>query len=308
MHRYSQRRSSFFLSGHPEVKYKGMQLLRNEGHSVPLCCELLGISRSGLSQWEKAQFQHKTVEATVLEQAVQKTFDESRETYGRPRILAQLKKDGFSIGGERVRRIMGELDLVPKGIKKFAPKTTINNPSLIKSARVFKVESHQIHAPNQVWVSDLTYFPLEGGTFGYLVTVMDLFNREVKGWNFSDSLSAEKTKDAILMAIKNSRPLEKTIFHSDQGVQYCSEVVKKRLELLKMVQSMSRKGNCYDNAFAESFFSTVKREIGIPTFKNIEEGKEAIKLYLEWYNKKRIHSSLGNMSPLEYLNLNRDVA
>ncbi len=276
---------------------------------MALSCKLLDVSRSGLYDWECAQARGPSQQTLDLEKKVQEIFKNSHKTYGRPRILAEAKKAGFAVGGQRIRNIMGQLELVPKGRKRFIPKTTINNPSEIKSERVFKIEEAQVTAPNEVWVSDLTYIQLEDKSFGYLVTVMDLYNREIKGWDFSDSMEAERTKAAMTMAIKNSSgDLSKTIFHSDQGIQYCAQIVRDRLQLLKMVQSMSRKGNCYDNAFAESFFSTLKREISGIVFVSIDEGQREIKKYLDWYNQKRIHSSLGNMSPVEYAQINRDIA
>ena len=142
-----------------------------------------------------------------------------------------------------------------------------------------------------------------------MVTVMDLFNREIKGWDMSDSMEAINTKNALLEAIRRtSGPLSGLIFHSDQGVQYCSSEIRNKLNVLKITQSMSRKGNCYDNAFAESFFGTMKNELEFNYFKNLDEAKKEIFKYINWYNRQRMHSSLGYLSPVEYIKENRLAA
>lgn len=204
---------------------------------------------------------------------------------------------------------MSELGLIARKKRAFKPKTTINNPMAIKSERIFKIEHDKPSRPNEVWASDLTYIPTDGG-FCYLVVIMDLFNREIKGWDLSDSMEAKNTKNALTKAVqKCPGTLEKTIFHSDQGIQYCSSLIRNRLGLLKMTQSMSRKGNCYDNAYAESFFSTLKTELAEMKFRNADDARKSVSDYIEnWYNTKRMHSSLGYLSPVEYVQLNRHVA
>ena len=159
--------------------------------------------------------------------------------------------------------------------------------------------------PNQVWASDLTYLQTSSG-FIYLVIVMDLFNREILGWDLSDSMASERTQAALLEAVKKvrGRPAG-IIFHSDQGVQYCAEEFRKKITLLGMKQSMSRKGNCYDNAFVESFFHSLKNDLGDKKFEGLEDARSKIFEYIEtWYNTRRLHSSLGYLSPIEYLEKN----
>ena len=192
--------------------------------------------------------------------------------------------------------------------KAFRPKTTINNPNTNKSPRVYKVEETQVTGPNQVWVSDLTYLPTGNG-FSYLVTVMDLFNREIKGRDVSNSMEAINTKNALLEAIRQtSGPLKDLVFHSDQGIQYCATEVRNKLKVLDITQSMSMKGNCWDNAFAESFFGTMKNELEFNHFKNLDETKRYIFKYINWNNNERLHSSLGYLSPMEYVIENRLAA
>ncbi len=196
---------------------------------------------------------------------------------------------------------MREDGLRAKGKKSFRPKTTINNPLDAKSPRVFKIEDSKIKAQNEVWASDLTYIATKEG-FCYLTVVLALWNREIKGKNISVSMEAKNTKDAFLSAVRNSSGrLNKTIFHSDQGVQYCSKEVRGKLRFLGLTQSMSRKGNCYDNAFVESFFHSLKTELGHKVFESFEEAKKEIFEYIDWYNKERLHSSLGYLSPKDYV-------
>jgi len=290
------------------VKYRGIILLKDEGHSVKKCCELLKISYSSFYDWSKKKPSKRQERDGELKTKILSIFGNSKETYGSPRIQKKLQRDGEKIGKDKVAQLMREEGLSAKKKKAFRPKTTINNPSAKKSPRIFKIEENEVTGPNQVWVSDLTYLPTGSG-FSYLVTVMDLFNREIKGWDVSDTMEAINTKNALLEAIRGtSGPLNNLIFHSDQGVQYCSSDVRKKLEILKVTQSMSRKGNCYDNAFAESFFGTMKSELEFNHFLDLDESKREIFKYINWYNQERMHSSLGYLSPVEYRNNNRLAA
>lgn len=283
------------------MKYKGIVLLGSEGHSISHCCELLDVSSSGFYDWKKRLPSNRKIKNGEIKAKILNIFSDSRKTYGSPRIKAALERAGDVVGKDRVARLMKEEGLEARRKKAFRPKTTINNPSDKKSERVFKIEETEVTKLNQVWVSDLTYIPtLEG--FSYLVTVMDLFNREIIGWDLSDSMEAKHTSKALGRALANTegKPNE-LIFHSDQGVQYCSGELRQRLELMEMIQSMSRKGNCYDNAFAESFFHTLKNELTEKMFTTKEQARKAIFEYIEcWYNTKRLHSSLEYMSPKEY--------
>lgn len=296
------------MSGSPEIRYRGVILLKKEGHSIKKCCELLKVSSSGFYDWQKRRPSKRKERNGRLKTKIINIFKNSKKTYGSPRIQKSLQREGERVSKNKVAKIMKIEGLKAQRKKAFRPKTTLNNPNSLKSPRVFKIENNQVSGPNQVWVSDLTYLPTGTG-FSYLVTVMDLFNREIKGWNVSNSMEAINTKDAFLDAVKrSSETLNGLIFHSDQGIQYCSSEVRDKLKILNITQSMSRKGNCYDNAFAESFFGTMKTEIGINHFKNIDEVKREIFKYINWYNRERLHSSLGYLSPMEYKQTNRLVA
>lgn len=279
-----------------------LYLLKGEGHSLKKSCELLKASTSGFYDWLKRKSSPRKKRNERLKLKIKILFESSDKNYGSPRIHRSLQNDGEVVGKNKVAELMKEEGLSARKKKAFRPKTTINNPSDKKSERIFKGDIETITGPNQVWVSDLTYLPTGKG-FSYLVTVMDLYNREIKGWDVSDSMEAANTKSAFLSAVRStSGQLAGLVLHSDQGVQYCSSEVRDKIKLLNATQSMSRKGNCYDNSFAESFFGTLKREMKVGHFQDLCEAKREVFRYINWYNRERLHSSLGYLSPVEYSN------
>ena len=283
------------------MKFRGIILLKDEGHAVKSCCELLKVSCSGFYEWKQRLPSKRDLRDLELTTKVKNIFNKNKERYGSPRVHKTLENQGVKVSENKVAKLMQQGNLRAKGKKAFRPKTTINNPSDSKSPRVYKIEDHNVKNENEVWASDLTYIRTREG-FCYLTVVLDLWNREIKGKNLAVTMEAKNTKDAFLSAVKNSKGrLNKTIFHSDQGVQYCSEEVRDKLKFLDVTQSMSRKGNCYDNAFAESFFHSLKTELGHKVFENFEEAKIEIFEYINWYNKERLHSSLGYVSPKDYV-------
>lgn len=283
------------------MKFRGIVLLKDEGHSIKSCCELLSVSCSGFYEWQQRLPSKRFLKNLDLSVKVKNIFDKNKGRYGSPRIQKVLENQGDKVSKNKVAKLMQQGSLKAKGKKAFRPKTTINNPNDRKSPRVYKIEDHEVRKENEVWVSDLTYIRTKKG-FCYLTVVLDLWNREIKGKNLAVTMEAKNTKDAFLSAVRNTRGrLNKTIFHSDQGVQYCSGEVRDKLRLLDITQSMSRKGNCYDNAFAESFFHSLKTELDHKVFENFEEAKKEIFKYINWYNKERLHSSLGYLSPEDYV-------
>ena len=292
------------------MKQRGVVLLKEEGHPVQKCCQLLKLSSSRFYEWTKQLPSKRNIKKDLLTGEIKKAFKGSKATYGSPRIHKKLQRNGHKVGENTVAQVMAEEGLVARRKRAFRPKTTQNNPKDRKSARVFKIEEHRATRPNEYWASDLTYIPTDKEGFVYLVTVMDLYNREIKGWDLSASMGAENTKNALLEALRSTPgQLGGLVFHSDQGAQYSADIVRNKLSLLDITQSMSRKGNCYDNAFAESFFSTLKTELPRSRFKDLEDARKEIFEYIEiWYNRERLHSSLGYLSPLDYSGHNRHVA
>ena len=282
------------------MKCRQIKLLSDEGHPVKTCCELLKVSTSRFYDSLKSSFSPRKKKKEDLRSKVIDIFSKNKGRYGSPRVQKVLEGEGKRVSENTVASIMKEEGLRAEKKKRFIPQTTVNKPSETKSERIFKTTETVVEKENSVWASDLTYLHSKSG-FCYLVVVMDLFNREIKGWDLSQSMDSSHTKDALVKAAKNSSgSLRGLVFHSDQGSQYCSREVRSKLKLLSINQSMSRKGNCYDNAFVESFFHTLKNELEKTHFESLEEARKIIFEYINWYNRERLHSSLGYVSPMQY--------
>lgn len=234
-----------------------------------------------------------------LLEKIKKIFENSRETYGSPRITAELKADGNKCSRNRVARIMQENGIVAKTKKKFKITTHSKHDKLIAPNllnRNFKAER-----PDQIWASDITHIWTKEGWL-YLTVILDMFARKVIGWAMDKFLKADMVKSALLMAILRRKPGKKVIFHSDKGVQYASNAVRAVLKAHEFNQSMSGTGNCFDNAPSESFFHTLKTEhVYFENFETREIAKASIFEYTEiFYNKERRHSHNGYLSPDEF--------
>lgn len=235
---------------------------------------------------------------------IKEIHENSRGTYGLPRIKKELQNRGESCGNERIGRLMNLAGVSGLQKRRYKVKTTDSNHTSPIAARVFKIEdvvTHPIKA-NQVWASDITYIPTEEG-FLYLATYLDLYTRKVVGFAMSEDMRTELILTALDMALGRQLLITgELVNHSDRGSQYASESFRNKLAELGVTASMSRKGNCYDNAYAESFFATLKKELIYKTsFKTKEEAKQVIFEYIEvWYNRKRLHSSIGYMTPVQF--------
>jgi len=219
--------------------------------------------------------------------------------YGYRRVTHTLKRKGEEVNHKRILRLMREEKLLVKR-KKSTPKTTQSNHNLPRCKNLAK--ETVVTAPNQVWVSDITYISLEGG-FVYLALIMDLFSRMIVGWDLSRDVDTNLTLNALNKAVKlrGIRKVKGCIHHSDHGVQYLSGVYTKRLSKLGMLPSMGEIGNSYDNAHAESLNKTIKNEeVWINEYQTLEELYYNIKEFIEKYNKKRLHSSIGYKPPIEF--------
>lgn len=276
-----------------------------EQQEVRHSCRVLMISTSGYYSWLKRPQSTRKSEDERLWQKIKKHWESSRKTYGRARITDRLNDEGERVGKNRVARLMKENGIQGVGKKKFKPQTTTSNHNFPVAPRLFKIESakEQLTKPNQYWGGDLTYIPTEEGWL-YLSVFIDLFTKKIVGHSMSDSMRAEVVTDSIDMALQR-QGIEKgsgLTAHTDRGSQYAGGDFKGRLEAFEIIQSMSRKGNCYDNSIVESFFRTIKVELVYrQKFKTREEAKAAIFEFIEvWYNRQRIHSSLDYMTPEEY--------
>lgn len=270
---------------------------------MKLCCLVLGVSRSGFYSWLKRPESMRQQENEKLIAEMKVIHSESRGTYGLPRIQAKLKQSGKSLGKSRVARLMKIGGISGLIQRRFRISTTDSKHDLPIAPRVFQTEEPTTHPerPNQVWASDISYVPTDEG-FLFLATYLDLFTRKVTGFAIQDHMRTELLLEALNMALGRNSISDGLLGHSDRGSQYASDNYRKMLAARGITASMSRKGNCYDNAFAESLFATLKKELIYRThYKTKAEAKKAIFEYIEvWYNRSRLHSSLGYLSPVQF--------
>jgi transposase InsO family protein len=253
------------------------------------------VTRSGYYEWKN---QENTLDSddSFLKERIQTIFKLSRNSYGWRRMLKTLNQEGIVCNHKKVRRLMKELNLVPKVKKKFKATTNSNHGLPVEPNRLDR--KFIAIRPNVAWVGDITYIATDEGWL-YLATVIDLCSRKVKGWAMSERMTADLAVSALEMSLIGVDSPKGLMFHSDRGVQYASNAFKKVLETNGMVQSMSRKACCWDNAVAESFFGTLKQELVYHCrFKTREEAKLAIFDYIEvFYNRHRLHSTLNYRTP-----------
>lgn len=269
---------------------------------VRFCCHVLEVSCSGFYAWLKRPLSKRKTEDERLWQKIKEYWDDSRRTYGRRRIAKSLNNEGEVIGKNRVARIMKENSIQGIGKKKFKPQTTTSNHELPVAERIFKTEVHeeQVTKPNQYWGGDITYIAAEEGWL-YLAIVIDLFTRKIVGHSMNESMPCELVINALDMGLKRQGlvTVKDLVTHTDQGSQYAAFDYIEKLNAHGITPSMSRSGNCYDNAFVESFFRTLKVElVHREKFKNRSEAKQKIFEFIEvWYNRQRLHSSLDYQTP-----------
>lgn len=265
-------------------------------------CKVLKVSQSGYYRWKNNVVSNRYLKKNAIKEKITAIYFESKQRYGSPRITIELQILGFKISRITVAKYMKQLGLFSKLSKKFKVTTDSKHSYLL----VENVLNRQFlfSQPSKAWVSDITYIHTKEG-FLYLTTIMDLYDRKIIGWSISDGMSTNETSLASWkMAIRNRNIQAGLIFHSDRGVQYANNKFTNVLESYKVTRSMSRKGNCWDNAVAESFFKSLKTEL---IYGNKLITKEQMKLqifdYIEiWYNQKRRHSALNYMTIKEFNN------
>lgn len=269
-------------------------------YPLRLLCDALGVSRSGYYKWYKRKRSKREREDARLEVSIKAAHQRSRETYGTIRIKDELAEEGIKAGRDRIRRLRNKLGLVCKRRKRFKA-TTDSNHSMPASPNLVS-QKFEVSSPDEVWVSDITYVPTNEGWL-YVAGIKDLFNREVVGYAMSSRMTQELVGTALMKAVRSRKPKAGLILHSDRGSQYCSSNYRHILKQFGFVQSMSRRGNCYDNAPIESFWGTLKVEL--IHHRRYETRARAIREIIEYieifYNRIRRHSSLGNVSPAAFL-------
>ncbi len=267
--------------------------------AVSLMAEVLAVSLSGFYSWlRRARSRHAEKDEALTEEIVMFHCG-SRYTYGSPRVHKDLKAAGYKVGRKRVARLMRSAGLRGKTKRKF--KVTTNSKHSRPRAENLVKQDFNVANPNALWASDITYVSTAEGWL-YLAVTLDLFSRKVIGWAFSSKLTDELTLSALGMAKQQRSESEGLLHHSDQGSQYASYAFRAELNTNNITQSMSGRGNCYDNAVVESFFATLKtEEVDGASYQTRQQAKTSIFSYLEgFYNSKRRHSSLGYLSPNDF--------
>ena len=278
-------------------------IARHQGEfPVRLMCRVLEVSVAGFYAYRRRPESWRAVMDDVLMAQVRVAFAESGETYGAPRVHQELRADGWPTSTKRVARLMREAGLTarPRKRRRIVTTDSTHGDPIAPNRLGRQFDVHGI-ALNQYWVADITYIPTREG-FLYLSTVLDLGSRRCVGWAMRDTMEVDLVTSALQMARDARQPAPGLIFHSDRGSQYASEAYRTALAAHGMVASMSAKGDCYDNAVAESFFATLEFELVMThDWHTRAEARRAIFRYIEtWYNRKRRHSTLGYVSPAEY--------
>ena len=268
-------------------------------------CKVLKVSRSGFNKWTKNKEGVRQKRHDMLLKRIRRVFEQSRRTYGVRRVHAQLRREGEVVNRKVVAHLMRKHGIRPKRKRRFVP-TTDSKHNLRVSRNKLK-RQFITSKPNTVWVSDITYIDTREGWL-YLATFIDLYSRKVVGWSMSERMTADLVVSAYDMARQKRGGLAPKLVHSDRGSQYASEAF--RTQLKKCKQSMSRKGNCWDNAPAESFFGALKSELVHQTvFETRKEAEMYVFEYIEiFYNNQRLHSALGYLSPNEFEQKGRKAA
>ena len=277
------------------------QFIANHREEFPIhrMCPVLNVSSSGYYAWRNRSVSQREMANQELLKEIKAVHEESYETYGSPRVYEELKENGVACSENRVARLMREEGIQAKQPKRYKVTTKANKshpvaPNLLN-------QDFTAEAPNQKWTTDITYIPtLEGWL--YLAVILDLFSRRVVGWSMSARMTSALVIDALTMALRQRQPGPGLLHHSDRGSQYTGQPYQMLLEGSLMLSSMSRTGNCYDNAPTESFFGTLKTElVNHCLYATRAEAKTDIFFYIEaFYNRKRRHSTLGYVSPAAY--------
>lgn len=271
-------------------------------YSILSLCENLEVSPSGYYGWLERRTApgQRARESSALARDIQAIHQESRQTYGSPRIVMELRKQGKRHGRNRVARLMNEEGLCGRQKGRYRVQTTDSHHDEPIAPHLL-AQAPKPTAPNQIWVQDITYIETREGWL-YLAAILDLYSRKIVGWAMSDRIDTTLILKALAMALLHRDPPKDLLCHSDRGVQYASADYRAALARAGFIASMSRKGNCYDNAFIESFWSTLKLDLVYRTeFATRLEARREIFDYIEcFYNRQRSHTALGCLSPVDF--------
>lgn len=272
--------------------------------SLATTCEVLDVSRSAYYAWRKGEPSARARRDEELVPWVRAVFWKHCRRYGARRIADELVDLGQLCGPRRVAKLLKSQGLRAIQPKSFVPKTTDSRHGLGYSPNLL-LESPGPTGINQLWVGDITYVPLRGGVFSYLAMLMDRYSRSIVGWRLDENMTEELVLPALRMAIRRRQPPAMLIHHTDRGGQYAGARYRALLRRAAFRQSMSRAANCYDNAFMESCFGTIKTELEMTEYENHRSALLTIGEYIDYYQTERKHSALGYLTPeqFEYLNI-----
>lgn len=270
-------------------------------HAVTTLCRVLDVSPSGYWAWRRREPSARAHADAQLSAQIMQIHQASRGTYGAPRIHAELAAQGTRCGRKRVARLMRLVGIAGCHRRRMRIRTTRRDPAACPAPDLVQ-RAFVAAAPNELWVSDITYVPTTQDGFLFLAVILDVFSRRVVGWSMANHLRAELVLAALDMAIWNRQPRPGLIHHSDHGCQYTAAAFAERCRDLAIQCSMGTTGDCYDNALAESFFATLECELlDQSTFQTHDEARSALFAFIEsFYNRQRRHSALGYLSPQEY--------
>jgi putative transposase len=266
---------------------------------ISLSTRMLGVSRSGFHAWHRRAPSDRTLSDAWLLERIRVIHAQSRGSYGSPRVHAELRRRGVRVGRKRVERLMRTAALSGY-LRRRKGKTTVRVQG-VRVASDLVERDFNAQAPNRLWASDIKEIPTWEGTL-YLASVLDCFSRRVVGWSMRADMKAELVVEALEMAIGRRRPAGELVHHSDQGSQYVSLVFGQRCRQAGIAQSMGSKGDCYDNAVCEAFHATIEKELlRGRSLRTRQEARTAVFDYIEvFFNRERLHSTLGYRSPAEY--------
>jgi putative transposase len=275
------------------------QLILEGPFPVIAVCVTLGVSRAGYYAWQSQQETARQQRDRELMPLVGEVFRQHKRRYGARRIAVELAAQGHRCGVERVAKLLKIQGLKAIQPKSFKPKTTDSRHTLGYSPNLL-LAARMPETVNQIWVADITYIPLGNNTFLYLALLMDLFSRRVIGWRLARHMTEELILDALHQAIRSRQPPAGVIHHSDRGGQYAGTAYRSVLRRAAMRQSMSRAASCYDNAFMESCFGTIKTELEMTEYEDMPTALRDSASYLAYYNLERRHSRLDYLSPNDF--------
>jgi putative transposase len=267
--------------------------------STALVCDVLDVCRSAYYAWRDGELSGREQREAALTPLIRAVFWKHRRRYGARRIAEELADQGEVCSARLVARILRNQGLQAIQPKSFVPKTTDSqhhwgySPNLI-------LDTPEPCGVNQLWVGDITYVPLRGGAFSYLASLMDQYSRNIVGWELAETVTDELTLAVLRMAIRDRQPSAGLVHHSDRGGQYASHRYRAVLRRADMLQSMSRAGNVYDNAFMESCFGTFKTELEMTEYENHRTARREIAEYIDYYRTERKHSALGYLTPIQF--------